>query len=96
MADTPAQPTWWELHLRHARGEVLSAAEQARYEAEMAALDKGPPPSLEALRRLREEVKASGLRNAELRQRVAQLEEAIREAEQSLSPATREALGIGD
>jgi len=96
MADTPAQPTWWDLHLRQARGEVLSDAEQARCEAEVAALDKVTAPSLVGLRRLREEVKTSALRNAELRQRVALLEEAVRTAEQSLSAATREALGVID
>ena len=33
MNAQPGQPSWWDLHLRKARGEVLSESEQALYEA---------------------------------------------------------------
>jgi hypothetical protein len=37
------QAAWWQLHLRKARGEVLSPDEQQRYDAEMARHDQEAP-----------------------------------------------------
>lgn len=37
------QPTWWDLHLRNARGESLSDAERLRYDAELMRQDRNDP-----------------------------------------------------
>ena len=74
------QRTWWDLHLRKARGETLTDQEQEVYEAELARQDRDAPPlnrDLEALKTMREQVLALGRNGAELRRRVAELETRI-------------------
>jgi len=92
------QTEWWELHLRKARGEQLSAAEQERYNAEIARQDQEAPAQnhIEALKEMRATAAALALENAQLRLRIERLEEDIRTVEQALSRETRELLGIGE
>ena len=54
MKPEPAPAGWWELHLRHARGEQLSEAERQLYEKEVARQDRAAMPSGDdgSLRRL--------------------------------------------
>src|SRR5262249_4900648 len=48
-------PEWWNLHLRVARGEALTAAERAAYESGLSKLHQSEtlPGDLEALRTAR-------------------------------------------
>ncbi len=91
-------PTWWELHLRHARGEELTEAERQAYEAELARHDQGAPPlgDLESLRQLRQAASQQARENAQLRERLEQLEGEVRAAEQALSRRTQELLGVSE
>jgi hypothetical protein len=96
MNTQPEQPSWWDLHLRKARGEALSESEQALYEAEMARQDRQAPVpgNLEALKTLRATVTALATENADLRDRLTRLEAEVRAVEQALSRQTREYLGV--
>ena len=50
------QHSWWELHLRKARGETLTQREQQLYDAETARQDQEAQPlksDLETLKSLR-------------------------------------------
>ncbi len=96
MNQQASQPTWWDLHLRKARGEALSENEQALYEAEIARHDQEMPlrGGLEALKTLRATVVSLAQENAALRERVAQLEAEVRAVEQTLNQQTREFLGV--
>src|SRR6266540_710847 len=96
MNQEASQPTWWDLHLRKARGEALSENEQALYEAEIARHDQEMPlrGGLEALKTLRATVVSLAQENAALRERVAQLEAEVRAVEQTLNAQTREFLGV--
>jgi len=89
---------WWELHLRHARGEPLSADEQQQYALALARHDREPDlaGSLESLKKLRTELAAWTQENAQLRSRIESLEQEIHAAEQKLNPQTRELLGVGE
>jgi hypothetical protein len=91
--------TWWNLHLRIARGEALSAEEQQLYDAEVARQDREVPPlktDIESLKTMREQVLALGRENAKLRSRVEELEREIGRVEHSLNDETRQALGVGE
>lgn len=98
MNNETERPDWWELHLRHARGEPLSAAEQQQYAAELARHDQEPDltGNLDTLKKLRAELAAWTQENAQLRSRIEGLEQEIRAAEQRLNPQTRELLGVGE
>jgi predicted RNase H-like nuclease (RuvC/YqgF family) len=89
---------WWELHLRKARGETLSEAEQQLYDAETARQDRQAPPlasDLQALKELRDQVRALARDNTALRARLSDLDAEIRRVEAALSRETRQALGVG-
>ncbi len=91
------QQTWWELHLRKARGETLSDDEERAYQAELARQEEQDPPltiELAALKQLHEEFLTLSRDNHELRTRLADLENEIRRVEQHLSRETRQAIGI--
>jgi hypothetical protein len=96
MNPQPEPPTWWDLHLRKARGEALSESEQALYEAEIARQDQEAPlrGNLEALKTLRARVTALAQENADLRERLTRLEAEVRVVEQALNQQTREFLGV--
>jgi hypothetical protein len=96
MNQDATTPSWWELHLRQARGEALTTAEQQFYEAEMARLDQQETPlgDAGALRGLRASIGALAQENVELRQRLDQLAAEVRAIEQALSQRTRQLLGV--
>lgn len=83
MNPEPQTPSWWELHLRHARGETLTEAERQTYEAELARHDQAAPPlgNLDVLRQLRAATDQQGRANAQLRERLAKLQAEVRAAE---------------
>jgi hypothetical protein len=96
MTQEAKQPTWWDLHLRKARGEVLSEAEQRRYDEEMARQDREAPLTgdIEMLKRMRATAAALGEESAQLRARIERIEKEIQRIEQGLSRQTRELLGV--
>jgi hypothetical protein len=94
MTHEPESASWWELHLRKARGEALSKAEQQVYDAELARQDQAAPLPLASLKKLREQAGVLETENAALRQRLHELEREIRAVERALSRQTREALGV--
>ena len=62
-------PKWWDLHLRKARGGILSADEAKFYEATLKELYESEefPGQLAALKRLREKVTELEQVNARLK-----------------------------
>jgi hypothetical protein len=91
------QQTWWELHLRKARGETLSAEDERSYQEELARQEELAPPlgtDLAALKQLHEEFLAFSRENHQLRTRLVELENEIRRVEQHLSREARQAIGI--
>jgi uncharacterized membrane protein YccC len=94
----PSSSSWWDLHLRRARGATLTEEEQEKYDAEITRQDRDDklPQNLENLKRLRAEVWRSAQENVQLRARVAALENEIRSVERSLSKQTREVLGVAE
>jgi hypothetical protein len=90
--------TWWDLHLRKARGELLSEKEQRVYDDEMARQDQQFPPlkvDLEALKKLRERVVFLAQENSQVRSRLTDVEREIRLVEEALSQEARSVLGVG-
>jgi len=96
---------WWELHQRKARGEALSEQEECFYEAELARQDREAPPlrsDLTELKKMREQVQALACDNANLRDRVSELEKEIHTVEHlpvvfprlPLTPEPRESKNI--
>ncbi len=88
---------WWSLHLRRARGEILSTDEQHRLDMELAKQDRIAPPlrtDLVSLKRLREEVLHRSQENDQLHARLAQLEQERTRVERALSPEIRQLLGV--
>jgi hypothetical protein len=98
MIPESVSPTWWELHLRTARGESLSDAERQIYEAELARHDQEAPPlgDLDTLRQLRTAVAELTQENTQLRGRRVQLETEIQAVERALSRQTRDLLGVSE
>jgi predicted nucleic acid-binding Zn-ribbon protein len=91
------QQTWWELHLRKARGETLPDEDERAYQAELARQEEQAPPlpiDLAALKQLHEEFLTLSRENHGLQSRLAELENEIRRVEQQLSRETRQAIGI--
>jgi predicted RNase H-like nuclease (RuvC/YqgF family) len=84
------------MHLRQARGEVLSESERAIYDAEIARQEQQIPVrgNLEALKALRTTVTALAEENAALRERLGRLEAEVRALEQALNEPAREFLGV--
>ncbi len=73
---------WWQLHIRAARGESLSAGEQAIYEAGMAELDAEErllweDANLDLLRRLKAEVERLEAAHAQFQARSQRLDRRI-------------------
>ena len=98
MNEANNQPTWWDLHLRKARGESLSATEQSRYDSELARQDAEALPlhaDLQSLKAMRDQVTALSETNAAMRDRIAHLTRQIRDTELALNEQTRMALGVG-
>lgn len=87
---------WWNLHLRKARCETLSAAEQQQYESGLTELDAEEPAiaALASLKDMRKRVAELSNDNTRLRTRLAALENEMAVLERSLSKQSRELLGV--
>lgn len=76
-----AYDLWWQLHLRVARGEALSAQEQADYQTGLDQLDREEaqmePESVSALRSARAQIEKQTAVHAQILVRSAQLERQI-------------------
>ncbi len=96
--DEQTYKAWRALQLRVARGEVLSAEEQAIYEAGERQLDAEDPPvgDVRELLRLKSRLAALEKEQSKLLDRKAQLDAEIADLEAHLSPQTRELLEIRD
>jgi hypothetical protein len=92
------RPSWWDLHLRAARGEQLSPAEREEYEAAIAQQDHSPrsKSDLAELKRLRMLVESLTDENTLLRSRVDGLLQEIRLLERNLNRETKELLGVSE
>jgi predicted nucleic acid-binding Zn-ribbon protein len=95
VVDHATYQRWWQLHLRLARGQSLSADEQSAYDAGRRALEQDEllRETAEA-RQLRAQLAALESEHGELQRRRAQLEGEIAELEARLSEQTREFLGV--
>jgi hypothetical protein len=96
--DEQAYRAWWPLHLRVAKGERLSAEEQAVYAAGKRRLheEETLEGSLVRLRQTREEIKALEAERERLQERRQQLRERVTVLEAALSEKAKQALGVGD
>jgi predicted nuclease with TOPRIM domain len=96
--DEQAYRTWWPLHLRVARGEMLNAEEQAVYVEGKHRLheEEALEASLIRLRQTREEIKSLEAERERLQERRRQLRERVTILESALSEKTKHALGVGD
>jgi predicted RNase H-like nuclease (RuvC/YqgF family) len=96
MASESATPAWWDLHVRVARGEQLSSAEQQEYDRAVAEHDRSSlvRPSVEELKQRRALIASLSQENTQLRARLEQLEAEARQIERTLSQETRELLGV--
>ncbi len=83
---------WWQLHLRVARGETLSAPEQVVYQAGLDPLDheeaQGEPEGLVALRTLRAQIERQTAVHAQRVGRSAQLDPQIAALERTYQQLT--------
>lgn len=95
MSERRADPDWWALHLRKARGETLTDEERAAYEKGLRELQRGGmfPGDIETLRQLRAEMTRLKAECAELKALEAELDRQIAELEAKLSPDIRALLG---
>lgn len=80
--DQATYQQWWQLHIRAARGESLSAGEQAIYEAGLAELDAEEKllrenANLDLLRRLKAEVERLEATHTQLQTRSQRLDRRI-------------------
>jgi hypothetical protein len=80
MSENPQSPSWWQLHLRKARGEILSDAEEQEHAAEMARHDAADTLSVDLteLLTLRKSMTDLAQENDRLRQRVRELGKMLR------------------
>ena len=83
---------WWQLHLRVARGEALSAQEQADYQTGLDRLDleeaQIEPESVSALRAARAQIDKQTAVHAQMLVRSAQLERQIAALESAYQQLT--------
>jgi cell division protein FtsB len=89
--------SWWQLHLRNARGETLSESERQQYEAELHRQESEAKPftsDLGKVKQLRAQAAELKLASVELRTRLSDLEHEIDAVEDSLSETARSALGV--
>ena len=96
--DEQAYQYWQVLHRRTMSGEMLSAAEQAVYEAGCQELDAEErlDGNLERLRELRTQIVAAETEQQRLREQEAALDARIVALESCLDTRTRQLLGIGN
>lgn len=95
--DTSEYAAWWQLHLRFARGETLSAEEQSRYEAVRDELDRDDElPLLASAKHARTDLRRLEAERDELERRRQQLDSRIAALEGRLSSQARQLLGVGE
>ena len=96
--DEQAYGTWWPLHLRVARGEMLSAEEQALYVEGKRCLheEEALEGSLIRLRQTRKEIRTLEAERERLQERRRQLRERVTVLESALNEKTKQALGVGN
>jgi hypothetical protein len=88
--------SWWNLHLRVARGETLTSNQQKEYEiglSEMHALED-KTGDISRLREKRSEVLGLEAEHESLQQRSSSLEAEIAALELAMNANTRELLGV--
>ena len=87
--------SWWQLHVRAARGESLTSDEHARYEAIRAVLenDEAYQP-LRSANLAREEHRVLEIERSQLEQHRVRLDAEIAALEGRLGQQTRQLLGV--
>lgn len=96
--DETTYQQWWSLHLRVARGESLTAEEQAVYQEGLRCLhqEESVNGDIATLRQVRATVAALEAKHAHLHARRDKLEAEITVLEAALSDRTRQLLAVGD
>ncbi|MBC7818426.1 MAG: hypothetical protein IAG10_16185 [Planctomycetaceae bacterium] len=95
--DASDYSSWWQLHLRFARGETLSAEEQSRYEAIRDELDRDDElPLLANAKHARTDLRQLEAERDELERQRQQLDSRIASLEDRLSGQARQLLGVGE
>lgn len=89
---------WWTLHLRVAKGEILSREEQTSYETGRQTLreEERIETSLIQLRHTREEIQNLEAERERLHAQQQHLRERVMALEAALSESAKQALGVGD
>lgn len=94
--DATAQQRWWELHVRGARGEMLTTDERTFYEASLRQLDEnerlGP---LQSAKQARDNLHRLEAERTRLEERRQELDGEIKALESKLGQPARQALGAG-
>jgi predicted nuclease with TOPRIM domain len=86
---------WWQIHVRVARGELLSPEEEILYEAGRQELEKDEQQrEMNSVRELREKLSAMEREHGQLDERRQQLHREIAALEQQLPQHTQLVLGI--
>lgn len=98
--DETTYQRWWPLHLRTARGEILSDEERSFYENELSRLYQDEQIQLQVAPsrnlQLRERIEALEAERTRLEAKRKQLDEEIAALEAALNQKTRQLLGVGD
>ena len=95
--DASEYTAWWQLHLRLARGESLSAEEQNRYDVIRDELDRDDELQLLAdAKHAKTDLRQLEAERDELDRRRQQLDSRIAALEGRLSSQTRQLLGVGE
>jgi hypothetical protein len=97
--DKKTYKPWWQLHLRVAKGETLSSAEQIEYDAGLNTLDEEEkeqfsPNSLTTLRYLRAEVEQLQISHDQLKTESTRLDNKIAVLEKAYQAATGYKLAV--
>lgn len=95
MTNATDDVDWWALHLRHARGELLSTAEEARYRQHLDRLeaDERLLDDLEVWRVQREEIRRLERECNDLQARRASLAKIVAQLDTLLGVGVRGATG---
>jgi hypothetical protein len=87
--------TWWELHVRVARGESLTAEESAFYDSHRHDLETGEQSQLVlGAKHARDDLTALESERSQLEQRRQELDAEIRLLESRMGEETRRLLGV--
>lgn len=96
MSNNTQKGTWWDLHLKVARGEKLTDQEKQLYDAEMSQHDQigSHLSNIDLLKKLRAEIATLSQQNEQMRAHITSLEAEIKTIEKRLSKETRELLEV--